>query len=120
MYINIIYIIIYYCCYYLTLFINQDNNLESYWNTEEFNLMSTKLKYITQAKKRPPTFVLFTNSPERLKNTSYDRFLVNRIREDFKLQDTIVKILLRKAENPYKDKVEKKHLRNKLKTKNKK
>ena len=93
--------------------------IENEYTPPLFKGNATKLKYITQAKKRPPTFVLFTNSPERLKNTSYDRFLVNRIREDFKLQDTIVKILLRKAENPYKDKAEKKHLRNKLKTKNK-
>lgn len=93
--------------------------IENEYTPPLFKGNATKLKYITQAKKRPPTFVLFTNSPERLKNTSYDRFLVNRIREDFKLQGTIVKILLRKAENPYKDKVEKKHLRNKLKTKNK-
>lgn len=67
----------------------------------------TKLKYITQAKKRPPTFVLFTNSPDRLTQTSYDRFLINRLRSDFKLNDTMVRILLRKAENPY-DKGEKK------------
>lgn len=79
---------------------------------------NTKLKYITQAKKRPPTFVLFTNSPERLKSTNYDRFLVNRIREDFNLRDTIVRILLRKTDNPYKDKIDGRHLRNKLNTKN--
>lgn len=60
-----------------------------------------KLKYITQAKKRPPTFVLFTNSPERLEQTSYDRFIVNRLRADFGLNNTIVRLLLRKAKNPY-------------------
>ncbi len=60
-----------------------------------------KLKYITQAKKRPPTFILFTNSPERLEQTSYDRFIVNRLRTDFNLNNTIVRLLLRKAKNPY-------------------
>ena len=48
-----------------------------------FKGVSTKLKYITQAKKRPPTFVLFTNSPDRLKDTSYDRYLINSLREYF-------------------------------------
>ena len=64
----------------------------------------TRLKYITQAKKRPPTFVLFTNSPEKLKGTNYDRYLVNRLREDFDLKNTIIRILLRKSKNPYDDK----------------
>ena len=64
----------------------------------------TRLKYITQAKKRPPTFVLFTNSPEKLKGSNYDRYLVNRLREDFDLKNTIIRILLRKSKNPYDDK----------------
>lgn len=62
---------------------------------------AVKLKYITQAKKRPPTFVLFTNSPEKLEKTSYSKFLVNKLREDFNLKKTIVRLILRKAENPY-------------------
>lgn len=63
-----------------------------------------KLKYITQAKKRPPTFVLFTNSPEKLEKTTYSKYLVNRLREDFGLKQTIVRLILRKADNPYEDK----------------
>ncbi len=66
-----------------------------------FRGKTTKLKYITQAKRRPPTFVVFTNSPDRLKSTNYDRYLVNRLREDFNLKNTLVRILLRKTENPY-------------------
>lgn len=61
-----------------------------------------KLKYITQPKTRPPTFIVFTNSPEKLEKTSYDGFLVNRIREDLGLQHTIVRLVLKKTENPYK------------------
>jgi GTP-binding protein len=61
----------------------------------------TKLKYITQAKKRPPTFVLFTNSPERLEKTQYNRFIVNALRRDFNLENTIVRLLLRKSDNPF-------------------
>ena len=63
-----------------------------------------KLKYITQAKKRPPTFVLFTNNPEKLEKTSYDRFLINKLRNDFNLKNTLIRLILRKAENPYKNK----------------
>ncbi len=62
-----------------------------------------KLKYITQAKRRPPSFVLFTNSPERLEKTSYSKFLVNRLRNDFDLKNTIVRLILRKTENPFDD-----------------
>ncbi|MDR2526270.1 MAG: ribosome biogenesis GTPase Der [Rickettsiales bacterium] len=61
-----------------------------------------KIKYITQAKTRPPTFVIFTNSPEKLEKTKYDRFLINRIREELDLKNTIVRLLMRKSENPYK------------------
>ena len=77
-----------------------------------------RLKYITQAKKRPPTFVLFTNSPERLEKTQYDKFIINSLRKDFKLENTVVRLILRKTENPFEDKKDKKHLRNKLNSKN--
>lgn len=69
-----------------------------------FRGKTVKLKYITQAKKRPPTFVLFTNSPERLEKTSYSKFLLNKLRDDFKLKNTIIRLILRKAENPYDNK----------------
>lgn len=69
-----------------------------------FRGKTVRLKYITQAKKRPPTFVLFTNSPEKLEKTSYSKFLVNKLRDDFNLKNTIVRLILRKAENPYENK----------------
>lgn len=67
-----------------------------------FRGQNTKLKYITQAKKRPPTFILFTNSPERLEKTSYNRFLINTLRKDFNLSETIIRLILKKSDNPYK------------------
>lgn len=66
-----------------------------------FKGQTTRLKYMTQAKRRPPTFVLFTNSPDRLESTSYNRFIINRLRKDFNLQNTIVRLILKKADNPY-------------------
>jgi GTP-binding protein len=61
----------------------------------------TRLKYISQVKTRPPTFALFTNSPERLQETFYYRFLLNRLRTDLDLGLTPVRLLLRKSLNPY-------------------
>jgi GTPase len=68
-----------------------------------------KLKYITQAKKRPPTFVLFTNSPEKLEKTTYSKYLVNKLREDFGLKQTLIRLIMRKADNPYDVKNKKKN-----------
>ncbi|MFC1659640.1 ribosome biogenesis GTPase Der [Pseudomonadota bacterium] len=61
---------------------------------------STKIKYITQAKTRPPTFIVFTNYIEKVKG-AYERYLVNALRKDFKLSCPI-RIILKKSENPYK------------------
>ncbi|MBS1788684.1 MAG: ribosome biogenesis GTPase Der [Acidobacteria bacterium] len=50
-----------------------------------------KVKYITQAGIRPPTFVLFTNSPRPL-HFSYERYLINRLRETFDFFATPIRI----------------------------
>jgi len=68
-----------------------------------FRGKSVKLKYMTQAKNRPPTFALFTNSPDTLEKTSYSKFLLNRIRNDFHLKNTVIRLLLRKSKNPFSD-----------------
>ena len=59
-----------------------------------------RLKYITQAKTRPPTFAIFCSKPENLP-TSYLRYLVNGLREAFDLPGTPIRINFRKGENPY-------------------
>ncbi|MBT4770159.1 MAG: ribosome biogenesis GTPase Der [Rhodospirillaceae bacterium] len=61
-----------------------------------------KLRYITQIKSRPPTFALFVNTPEGLPD-SYSRYLMNKLREDFDLPGTPIRIHLRKGKNPYVD-----------------
>ena len=48
-----------------------------------------KLKYITQASIRPPTFIAFTDSSHKL-HFSAERFLVNRLREQFGFEGTPV------------------------------
>jgi len=62
-----------------------------------------KLRYVTQAKARPPTFVIFAGRPEALPD-SYTRFLINDLRESFNLPGTPIRLLMRKGENPYADK----------------
>jgi GTP-binding protein len=59
-----------------------------------------KLRYLTQSKARPPTFVAFCSRPEKLPD-AYSRYLVNGLRDDFDLPGVPIRLLLRKGENPY-------------------
>ena len=54
-----------------------------------------KIFYATQSGVRPPTFVLFVNEPE-IMHFSYERFLENKIRENFGFDGTPIKIVVRK------------------------
>ncbi len=62
-----------------------------------------KLRYMTQARARPPTFALFCSRPADLPD-SYKRYLINGLRQDFGLAGVPVRINLRKSKNPYADK----------------
>jgi GTP-binding protein len=59
-----------------------------------------RLRYITQVNTRPPSFALFASQPGELPE-SYRRYLVNALREDFKLPGTPIRLMLRKGDNPY-------------------
>jgi GTPase len=59
-----------------------------------------KLRYMTQANIRPPTFALFASSSGALPE-SYCRYLVNLMRDDFDLGGVPIRMMLRKGENPY-------------------
>ncbi len=59
-----------------------------------------KLRYITQAKARPPTFVAFGTRAELLPE-DYQRYLVNGLRETFDLPGTPIRLQLRGTKNPY-------------------
>jgi GTP-binding protein len=65
------------------------------------NKRRIRLRYITQARTRPPTFVIFCNRPEDLPD-SYLRYLENALRDDFGLDGVPIRIQLRKRNNPYK------------------
>ena len=59
-----------------------------------------KLRYLTQTKARPPTFVAFCSRPDALPE-AYRRYLVNGLREAFALAGTPIRLLLRKGDNPF-------------------
>ena len=63
-----------------------------------------KLRYITQAKSRPPSFVVMCSNPSKLP-TSYSRYLVNGLREAFDLPGTPIRLTMRSQadKNPFKN-----------------
>ncbi len=61
------------------------------------------MKYITQHKTRPPSFVIFSSNPDKLPE-SYFRYLVNGIRDNFDLDGVPIRLTVRKKTNPYADK----------------
>jgi len=61
-----------------------------------------KLRYATQAKARPPTFVVFGTRAERLPE-DYRRYLVNSLREAFDMPGTPIRLQLRGTKNPFAD-----------------
>lgn len=59
-----------------------------------------RLKYITQARSRPPTFAISCSHPDELPS-AYLRYLENALREDFDLPGTPIRLHLKKSDNPY-------------------
>lgn len=64
-----------------------------------------KLRYMTQAKTRPPGFVVMCSHPDKLPE-SYTRYLINGLRDDFGMPGTPIRLHMRSqsAKNPYKAK----------------
>jgi GTPase len=59
-----------------------------------------KLRYITQVKNRPPTFVVFGTRVDQLPD-SYRRYLLNSMRRDMKLDPVPMRLTFRATKNPY-------------------
>lgn len=59
-----------------------------------------KLRYVTQIKTRPPSFVVFGNRVDDLPE-SYRRYLVNGIRKELGFGAVPVRLTLRGGKNPY-------------------
>ena len=63
--------------------------------------ISTKFRYISQTKIRPPTFSLYCNTKKKL-NLSKIRSFKNKLRKKFGLEGIPIRINLRVSKNPYK------------------
>ena len=61
-----------------------------------------KLRYTTQAKARPPTFIIFGTRAEQTPE-DYRRYLVNGLRDSFGLAGTPIRLQFRGTKNPYAD-----------------
>ncbi|HWK41695.1 MAG TPA: ribosome biogenesis GTPase Der [Croceibacterium sp.] len=59
-----------------------------------------KLRYVTQIKTRPPSFVVFGTRLEDLP-TSYERYLINGIRKELGFGAVPVRLTLRSPKNPF-------------------
>lgn len=65
-----------------------------------------KIRYITQAKTRPPGFVLSCSRPDAMPQ-SYVRYLVNGLRETFDMPGVPIRMMLRASDNPFAGKAKK-------------
>ena len=54
-----------------------------------------KFFYATQIRTKPPTFMMFVNRPDMV-HFSYERFLINQLRENLRLESAPVKIKFKK------------------------
>lgn len=70
------------------------------------NKRRIKLRYITQAKTRPPSFYIFSSNPEGLPD-AYLSYLTNQLRENFDMRGIPIRITVRKTNNPYAEKAAK-------------
>lgn len=61
-----------------------------------------RLNYITQARVRPPTFVIWSNSPDAIPD-SYKRYIENRFREHFKFGGAPLRINFRQKRKQWED-----------------
>jgi GTP-binding protein len=62
-----------------------------------------KIRYITQPSTRPPTFVAFCTRPDALPLT-YQRYLINSLRNAFDLPGVPIRLNLRGGDNPFEPK----------------
>jgi GTPase len=60
-----------------------------------------RIHYLTQATSRPPTFVLWANTPDGLA-PSYKRFLANRLRQRYGFRGTPIRIALKARKDRHK------------------
>ena len=59
-----------------------------------------KMRYVTQVKTRPPSFVIFGTRVDQLP-ASYERYLVNSLRRDLGFAGVPVRVTMRAPKNPF-------------------
>ena len=57
-----------------------------------------KVLYMTQVSTKPPTFAIFVND-KKLFHFSYERYIVNKLRQEFNFKGTPIRILVRERED---------------------
>ena len=62
-----------------------------------------KLNYMTQTRVRPPSFIIWANSPDGVP-VSYKRYLENRLRDAYGFEGTPIRISVRKKRRPGEEK----------------
>ncbi|GHT89070.1 GTPase Der [Alphaproteobacteria bacterium] len=63
---------------------------------------NVKLKYITQIKTLPPTFILFVSNKEGIR-TDKKRFIINSLKQSFDLENIVVNLFFRDQKNALAD-----------------
>ena len=76
------------------------NNVVSKHPHPNKNGRQVKIKYMTQIGSKPPSFVIFTNHPDFIKE-SYKRYLINEIRKEFEFEGITIRLDVKGSSNPY-------------------
>ncbi len=69
------------------------------YSVPQKNNRPVKLNYMTQARVRPPSFVVWANTPDGVP-TSYKRYLENRLRDAYGFEGTPIRIAIRQKRRP--------------------
>lgn len=73
------------------------------YSVPQKNNNPVKLNYMTQTRVRPPTFVIWANSPDGVP-VSYKRYLENRLRDTYGFEGTPLRIQVRQKRRPGEEK----------------
>ena len=64
------------------------------------NGRAVKLKFASQVSVSPPKFNIFSNRPSAI-NNQYKKYLSNKLKISFHLEDVPIKVRFKKTSNPY-------------------
>ena len=64
------------------------------------NGRAVKLKFVSQVSVSPPKFNIFSNHPSAI-NNQYKKYLSNKLKRSFNLENVPIKVRFKKSDNPY-------------------